>query len=32
MDRALEEMGASAEVKDMLREPMFRVADMMVNR
>lgn len=32
MDRALEEVGASAEVRDMLREPMFRVADMMVNR
>jgi hemoglobin len=32
MDRALEEVGASAEVKDMLREPMFRIADMMVNR
>jgi hemoglobin len=32
MDRALDEMRASTELKDMLREPLFRVADMMVNR
>lgn len=32
MERALEDIGASGELKDMLREPMFRVADMMVNR
>ena len=32
MERALEEVGASTELKDMLREPLFRVADMLVNR
>jgi hemoglobin len=32
MERALEEVGASADVKEMLREPLFRIADMMVNR
>ena len=32
MERALEEVGAGADVKEMLREPLFRIADMMVNR
>ncbi len=31
MGRALEEMGASREVKDMLKNPLFRVADMLRN-
>jgi len=32
MDRALERIGASEELKDMLREPMFRVADTVRNQ
>jgi hemoglobin len=32
MDRALDAIGAGADVKEMLRDPLFRVADMMVNR
>jgi hemoglobin len=32
MERALDEVGASEEAKEMLREPLFRVADMIVNR
>lgn len=32
MDRALERIGASAELKDMLREPMYRVADTVRNQ
>ena len=32
MDRALEQIGASEELKEMLREPMFRVADAVRNR
>jgi hemoglobin len=32
MDRALERIGASQELTDMLREPMFRVADTVRNQ
>lgn len=32
MNRALEETGASQEVKDMLETPLFRVADMLRNK
>ena len=32
MDRALEHIGASDELVDMLRQPMFRVADAVRNR
>jgi len=32
MRLALEEVGASSELREMLREPFFRIADMMVNR
>lgn len=32
MEIALEECGASEHVRAMLREPLFRVADMLVNR
>ena len=32
MDRALEQIGASDELKQMLKEPMFRVADAVRNR
>jgi hemoglobin len=32
MDRALDEVGASPEVKAMLKEPFFQIAEMMRNR
>ncbi len=32
MDKALEQIGASAELKEMLKVPMFRVADAVRNR
>jgi hemoglobin len=32
MDHALERIGASEELKAMLKEPMFEVADMIRNR
>ena len=32
MDQALERINASEEVKEMLKEPMFRVADAIRNR
>jgi len=32
MGRALEEIGASQDVKDMLKTPLFRVADMLRNK
>jgi len=32
MEHALSECGADEELREMLREPFFRVADMMVNR